>query len=299
MPSLVGAWPGGQRVDCSAPAQPGEVCVPGGAFWMGNPAVSHVGLQDGDRLRLVVLSPFYIDATEATVAAYRTSGLKVGAEWSGTKGCSASDYCTYTRDPGTNEALPISCITEQNGLDYCHMLGKDLPTEAQYEYVAGGLASHAFVWGRDPPGCADAVIARSGAGFYAGYAGDCILSPPADTTCSGAAAGGLTVGGPQAPGAGGRDQITVTLPSGKGTVYDLDGNMREETRDSWNLLTDPCWSQPGIYADPVCTAAASSSSIRGGAWTTTGAEARAATRNSLPVNDYSADLGVRCVRSGR
>ncbi len=34
---LVGTWPGATVVDCSLPAGPDEVCVPGGAFWMGDP----------------------------------------------------------------------------------------------------------------------------------------------------------------------------------------------------------------------------------------------------------------------
>src|SRR6185436_82728 len=63
--SAVGTWPGARRVPCQGMANPGEVCVPGGAFWMGNPLLS-VG--DATRQRLVVLSPFFIDSAEVTVA---------------------------------------------------------------------------------------------------------------------------------------------------------------------------------------------------------------------------------------
>jgi hypothetical protein len=36
-PERVGEWPRAQRSACVGEAMPGEVCVPGGAFWMGHP----------------------------------------------------------------------------------------------------------------------------------------------------------------------------------------------------------------------------------------------------------------------
>ncbi|MBW2458502.1 MAG: hypothetical protein JRI68_28645, partial [Deltaproteobacteria bacterium] len=55
--SQVGTWPGAQRVPCAGTPLEGEVCIPGGAFWMGNPLVRGTGRGDeADLRRLVVLS---------------------------------------------------------------------------------------------------------------------------------------------------------------------------------------------------------------------------------------------------
>ncbi|MGZ3456399.1 MAG: hypothetical protein ACXVEF_42740, partial [Polyangiales bacterium] len=69
--SAVGSWPGARRIDCAAPPNDDEVCVPGGAFWMGSARLRdfRVWLDPAaDARRLVVLSPFYLDAHEVTVA---------------------------------------------------------------------------------------------------------------------------------------------------------------------------------------------------------------------------------------
>jgi hypothetical protein len=55
--SEVGTWPGAQLVPCATAAGPYEACVPGGAFWMGDPLLSVFGTQSSDQERLVVMSP--------------------------------------------------------------------------------------------------------------------------------------------------------------------------------------------------------------------------------------------------
>ena len=43
---------------------------------------------------------------------------------------------------------PVTQVTYDDALAYCHWLGGDLPTEAQFEYAArGGLARKKFAWG--------------------------------------------------------------------------------------------------------------------------------------------------------
>src|SRR5690349_6331770 len=72
----VGTWPDAARVPCAgSPPWNEQVCVPGGAFWMGNAKLTGEGTGDAaDRLRLVVLPPFYIDSTEVTVGRLRAAG---------------------------------------------------------------------------------------------------------------------------------------------------------------------------------------------------------------------------------
>jgi formylglycine-generating enzyme len=298
--SLVGTWAGAKRVDCGARAPAGEVCVPGGAFWMGNPLVAHLGDDDGDELRLVVLSPFFIDSTEVTVAAYRplANTIGLGSEWAGQIDCADADYCTFTEKPGPYDDYPMNCLGQAVAASYCQRMGKELPSEAQFEYVASGLASHSFVWGEDEPTCADAVLERAGLGYYAGFASDCQTeSPPSGPTCDTFPPGGLPIGGPAKVGTGALDQLTIDLPSSTGTVYDLVGNVAEIMQDSWEPLTGSCWGAPGVYRDPVCTANTGAFSLRGGDWTSYGTDARAAVRETtMSSTDFSSQLGFRCVR---
>jgi sulfatase modifying factor 1 len=297
-PSHVGTWPSAQRHDCSGPPRDGEVCVPGGAYWMGNVATSALGKDRGDRSRLVVLSPFYVDAEEVTVAAFRRLGGSTRFGWSGQRGCTTADYCTWTDAPGPNEALPVSCIDQPTAKAFCVGQGKDLPTEAEFEYLAGGLGSRLFVWGEDSPECADAVLARGGYGNFAPYPYTCSPTPAPSGPCGGFPVGGLGLGGPMPPGSGARDQLTIALPQGQGTVVDLAVNVGEWTRDVWSELTDPCWVQPGVYMDPVCTSGSQIATVRGGNWSEAPSSALAARRGSVPPLSPGAQLGFRCVREG-
>ncbi len=296
-PSHVGSWPGAKRKNCSAAPRDGEVCVPGGAFWMGNVAAATEGPQSGNVSRLVVLSPYYLDATEMTVGAYRSQGGEVIQAWAGVTGCKIEDYCTYTPAPGDEDDLPVNCIDWSEARAVCAKQAKDLPTEAQFEYAASGLAGSAFVWGTDVPECGDAVFARGGYGSFAGYADTCV-SPGQGTQCSGAPPGGLGHGGPKAPKSGLRDRLTIALPGWKGTVFDLMGNVGEFTRDRWDLETGPCWSRPGVYENPLCSdPAATEVSARGGDWTASPVGLLAAGRRPNADNSGGPQLGFRCARA--
>lgn len=69
--SPVGSWPDAQRIPCSGEPLPDEVCVPGGAYWMGNPHNRVASRAAGDIERLVVIAPFYMQDHEITVAELR------------------------------------------------------------------------------------------------------------------------------------------------------------------------------------------------------------------------------------
>jgi hypothetical protein len=115
---LPGKWPGAKRSTCAGTAGAGEVCIPGGAFWMGNPNVDYVGPEaDGDLERLVILSPYYIDDHEVTVGdmrAFKPVALddphRPGPTW---------ESCTYTQDPDVNESRPVNCLTWALSAGYC------------------------------------------------------------------------------------------------------------------------------------------------------------------------------------
>jgi formylglycine-generating enzyme len=285
-PSKAGSWPGARRQDCRGTPETGEVCIPGGAYWMGNPHAFYGYLIDGNRQRIAVMSPFFIDAAEVTVAAYRKSGLAPGAAWSGVHTGQVTDYCTFTESEGPYDAYPVNCVSWEEARAYCRSLGKDLPTEAQYEYVASDLAGDLYPWGSDVPQCPDCVLARAGAGVYELDFGECRTTE---------------WGGSELAGSGARDR--VELPTG--TVVDLAGNLAEPTLDRWAALTDPCWTRPGVYVEPFCGPAATCSpatelaTARGATWAFDAFDATVALRTQLSCNIVTPLQGIRCARPAR
>lgn len=278
--SLVGSWGPAQRIDCSGAPLDGEVCVPGGAYWMGETEV--VGaVYDGDRQRLVVLSPFFIGAKEVTVGEARAGGLTPQA-WSGSlDGVASNDWCTFTNTPSARDALAVNCVTWDQAREHCLARGADLPTEAQWEYAARALGGRRYVWGVEPPSCSDAVWGH-------GY-------PPAKLVPHCPVPN--VIGGPLAPGGGVRDRLT--LPGGD--ILDLAGNVREWTRDVWNTQDEPCWT-PSLLFDPVCESAGAIGgevrSVRGDGYFQPAIVVSAAGRSYEVRNVSSAFNGVRCARPG-
>ena len=291
-PSAVGTWSGAHRTSCSGPTPTGMVCAPGGAFWMGAPVDHAVPNTDPQWHRLVVLAPFFLDETEVTVGTWRVldSGDPGVALWSGSgSGTSHFDWCNGTTVSGVRDPLPLNCITALSARQYCQALGGDLPTEAEIEYVMGGLRMTPFPWGTELPQCADAVWGRNGAGITAALA-------PEGCRKSSKALGAL--GGPEAPGWGARDGLL--LPGGK--VVDLAGNVGEWARDRYQLSTEPCWSPAGVLHDPDCESPSPSSGsldvFRGGTWQGGGTSLEATTRVSTVPRNVNPDVGWRCMRRG-
>jgi formylglycine-generating enzyme required for sulfatase activity len=290
--SRVGTWAGAQLVDCSdaVAAKPNEVCIHGGAFWMGNVLAIGTGGGNGNDLpRLVVVSPYLLGRSEVTVAEVRGSAQAASIQaWSGASaGDNAFDYCTFTSgksaaDPTDAHAkLPVNCITWDQARTLCRARGADLPTEAQLEYASGGLEGRLYVWGSDTPACGDASFGRTGYGALS------ILQAPCKPS--------MPPGGPQQPGSGALDHLDVA----GGKVFDLAGNVGEWTLDVWSRQTEACWSSPGLYLDPVCRTASkidpAAHTVRGGAWEAgTPSELEAAVR--YPSSGAGIDTGLRCAR---
>jgi formylglycine-generating enzyme required for sulfatase activity len=259
---------------CPAARRPNEACIPGGTFWMGDPQMDlpPVGeLIDGKLERLVTLDAFAMEATEVTVGAFRKSGLATAAY----PVRRSREGCLYPEDPNESsfDAYPVNCITHELAQKYCSSIDRDLPTEAEFEYVAGALRSQAFVWGEDPPKCGDAVL---------GFAG-CKESAP------------LSVGSAR------RDRLT--LP-GQPILVDLTGNVHEFTRDRWNREDGPCWGL-GHFYNPTCDREdvefPTGRVVRGGAYAELPTYAPAALREFVdqPNRRVGTSVGLRCVLRSR
>jgi formylglycine-generating enzyme required for sulfatase activity len=282
---LVGTWPGAQRTTCSEPAGPGEVCIVGGAFWMGDPRLDFSAAfdLDGGLERLVVLSPFYMHVAEVGVPAFRASGLAQSlAPGVPSDNPHEPDQnfprCTFTSDPGAFEQHPTVCLSWTKAAEYCASIGGSLPTEAQLEYAMSGLGRSAYVWGEELPSCSDATFGRAS---------------PSDA-CAALGVGVAPVG------AGVRDR----LPIDGFDVVDLAGNAMEWARDRWNRQQEPCWGT-GLRVDPWCDAPSPIDGddlrvVRGGDWAANATELRAAIRHRIFNEEFavSARIGFRCARPG-
>lgn len=267
---LAGTFAAEYRRGCAGAPQDGEVCVPGGAFWMGDPSFG------APTERLVVLSPFYLDATEVTVGQLRGQGVSTPlTHQEGGK----QHLCTFTANPGPFEALPVNCIPQLIAKSYCEARGGALVSEAQWELAASARRSAPYVWGTDEPACEDAVFSRFQFSNGASVPGKC-----ADL--------GLFT---QPPGSGKRDRLD--LPGG--TILDLAGNLTEWMRDDWEPEGETCWKGPLLF-DPICVSDANplSYTLRGSSYAST--LSYAAERTFDPVMTLysaSAQTGFRCART--
>jgi formylglycine-generating enzyme len=287
--SKVGSWPGGAIVPCPDIPPPGEACVPGGAFWMGRPGeLAELAENASDRARLVVVPPHYVDANEVTVADIRSfestePGIR---KWSGTTdGDTSSDFCTFSTASGPRDALPVSCVYWPTARHYCLSKDKDLPTEAEFEHVAGAMASRRFVWGDDPPECGDAVWGHGGSGYLAQIVAPCR-----------AKVHGPSCIGPTCEAGRSRDALSLE----GATVRDLVGNLSEWSLDRFNRQDEACWSPPGVRRDPVCTLPGSADgflmSLRGGSWLASGRALAASNREGQGLDIAQPVIGFRCAR---
>ncbi|MFO0672852.1 MAG: formylglycine-generating enzyme family protein [Polyangiaceae bacterium] len=269
--TAVATWPGAVVTPCRSDPEDGMACVPGGAFWMGS-------LESEASESLVHLSPFAIDATEITVAAFRRSKLANGTDPS----AEVTRLCFYSPKEGVADTHPVNCISKDLAAAFCTARGADLPTEAEHEYASGGRRGVPFPWGTTPPACEDAIFARGG-GPDPGT--------PYFTSAQGARACNRLGVGPAPVKRGARDKVTF----GGVDVFDLAGNLTEWAKDEG----DPCWLGGGVQTNPSCTAPRPNTlHTRGGAWGDIPLSLAATQRTGVRSEpaDGPNNVGFRCVR---
>ncbi|MBC7173057.1 MAG: formylglycine-generating enzyme family protein, partial [Polyangiaceae bacterium] len=124
-----GVTPGGATATGTSCPE-GMVYVPGGTFMMGATPEKIVLPHEGPAHR-VTLSPYCIDRTEVTAAAYSRCDAP---------GCEAprAEVGPYCAKVAHHPQHPRNCISWRQANAYCEWRDARLPTEAQWEFAARG-----------------------------------------------------------------------------------------------------------------------------------------------------------------
>lgn len=232
---------------------------------------------EGANARKVTLTRgFFIERTEVTVRSYQACIAK--------RMCSAADHVALIpeqpagTDPDAGaptadefserwsarcneprKALdhPINCVDFRNAETYCRWRGRRLPTEAEWELAARGLAGRAFAWGEEKPACSRACYDKNSS---CRAAGEDVATCPA--------------------GAHPQDRTPED-------VHDLAGNVSEWVADGFVVPL------PG-GVDPVGSPSASLRVTRGGGFLDPETSLRGSWRNAAAPVTAHVTIGFRC-----
>jgi len=177
-------------------------------------------------------------------------------------------YATWTNTAGTQENLPINCVSWYEAFAFCIWDGGFLPSEAEWEYAAaGGSQQREYPWGSTDPGTINQ---------YAIYSSGTGVAP---------------VG-------------TATLGSGLWGQFDLAGELWEWNLDSWYDVAAFVDGSPGpgnVYVEPCVDCAVTtdvgSQVIRGGSYKSDALDLTPPRRNVDDATGGFDDDGFRCART--
>ncbi len=287
------SWAGDQPIPCTIPVGPNEICVPGGAFVLGD----MLALEDLDRRaqpeRMRVVPPFIIDKYEMTVARYRDAvrrGFQSPDDTPKDNGelvlssVKERGACTWNKnlnnDPaeGINrESYPLNCVSWTTARAVCQFYGGDLPTEDQWELAATvgkDRVEYPYPWGRELPTCDRTVYARG-------------VSPQEDA-CTKA-------GRPVGPAPVTELEDRDVSPLG---IVGLGGNVQEWLVNGFTSYADAAWERAGLRG-PIDAPETPLRAVRGGDWLGFPLYATGSARRAQPpVGNYTT-VGFRCARPGR
>lgn len=93
----------------------------------------------------VIVDTFSIDKFEVSVEIYRQC-VKYGICTRPTK---LEEGCNWNYVG--NDQYPMDCVTWEQAQLFCHWLDRRLPSEAEWEFAARGIAERVYPWGNDEP----------------------------------------------------------------------------------------------------------------------------------------------------
>ena len=317
-----------------------EVCIDGGTFVFGNSIYASPAPDSGAPQRIARLPAFYVDKYEVTVARWRAALARgftpptpptANTQRLTRDTCtppppSDTRWCTYTTTPGVpedREAYPLSCVTWDSARAFCQFEGGDLPTEAQWEYVAqvaGRDQKSDFPWGSELPTCLSThandrgvnnrdrgVFNRiwecSGTWHSLGF---CIAARGNTdrTTACNAGNNNRDLCGNSVPSLNARQgpQPEDATDTGDGDrsvgaeVVNLFGSMNEYTYDSFYSLESQCWAAASQNAPSCSDPAQPLHTLRGGSWVTASSSGARLKPETKALSATAPQIGFRCVR---
>ena len=225
--------------------------VPAGEFWMG--LSEGEGLDDEQPRHKIHLDAYYIDKYEITVERYarflESTGWQKPLNWSMVK----------FPDHASRPVIGVNWIDADA---YCRISGRRLPTEAEWEKAARGVAEQRFPWGGKRPHASIALFGQMTKFSYD------ILKP---------------VG---------------SYPEGVGPygAFDLAGNVAEWVQDWY----DGEYYRESPEKNPPGPRNGRYKMVRGGSWSDMPVYLMAASRTSkLPPDTRNAFIGFRCAQSAK
>ena len=248
---------------------------------MGSPV--GVGSDNERPQREVTVPTFWMTRSEVTVGQYRAcvnAGACTAPNCDNANTVSGVIVCNWSQN---RETHPVNYVSWTQMRAFGAWVGADLPTEAQWEFVAAASGRPGretrYPWGSDEPNCSRAVFAR--ARSLAEGATECAVDE-ADR-------------GPQAL----RENEAMTgdvTPTG---IVGMGGNVREFTLDDYRPYCSRCWFGASLD-DPHCsTDPAALRTVRGGDWAGGEDSLLAGLRDEGVARDaWSPRIGFRCVRPG-
>jgi formylglycine-generating enzyme required for sulfatase activity len=172
---------------------------------------------------------------------------------------------------GTNDQLPMNCVSWYEAFAFCAWDGGRLPTDAEWEYGAsGGASEYKYPWGNEPAlsGKQDATAAYANY-FGLGDGSDSGVYSPADI---------LPVG-------------SKPMGQGKYGQMDLAGSVSEFVLDYAGTLL-------GVCKDCANLTPSSARISRNGSWGADNASSQLSTAHSVVSPDkHQVNRGIRCARN--
>lgn len=211
--------------------------------------------------KVVLTRPFCMDANEVTVKMLLP--------------CIESGECNRPRPDRSFVTYPsqvdhpVNSYSWPEAKAFCERSGKTLPTEAQWEWAAGGGEGKAYPWGDEPPSCE-----------RADYTPGLLPTPAADAGCHG--------GGPSP--AGSHPAGDRVWPSGR--LHDMAGNVWEWCLDNFHPYSGKDEVDPTHLESDRSVHV-----VRGGGWNRSSDGIRVAFRAAARYDYWVPGLGFRCVRN--
>ncbi len=255
--------------------------IPAGQFFMGSD--QREAFPNEKPSHHVKLDAFCMDLYEVTMDKYKACS-DVGkcrrapkeVDWPGIKDKDRKVYsplCNANHPDHGNH--PVNCVTWKMADTYCKAQGKELPTEAQWEYATRGPDGRVYPWGDDPPTAKHLNACGSECMAWGQKHGVVLHELYKDND---GYAGTAPVG---------------SFPLGRSRFgpYDVVGNVWEWTADWYGPY------KPGAEVDPTGPATGKKKVIRGGAFN--GSEAswlRPSFRYAQDPEARSHGIGFRCAK---